>query len=115
MKKRYYLYIVTNPQNSMLYTGMTDNLTRRVFGYKNKLVQDFASQFNLSKLVYYEIFQDHFQALYRKKQLKVGSRHDKIRLIESKNPHWNDLYYWSFVKKPLPLKDKFRLHPPVDG
>jgi len=107
MKKRYYLYIMTNLQNSMLYTGITDNLPRRVFVYKNKLIKDFATRYNLSKLVYYEVFRDSFQALYRTKQLKSGPRQFKIQLIESKNPNWKDLYYWSFVKKPLPLKDGY--------
>ena len=115
MKKRYYLYIMTNLQNSMLYTGITDNLPRRVFVYKNKLIKDFATRFNLSKLVYYEVFQDAFQAIYRQKQLKSGPRNLKIHLIESKNPNWKDLYHWSFVKKPLPLKDDFISHPPVNG
>ena len=114
MKKRYYLYIMTNLQNSMLYTGITDNLPRRVFVYKNKLIKDFATRFSLSKLVYYEVFQDSFQALYRTKQIKSGPRQLKIHLIESKNPNWRDLYYWSFAKKSLPIKEEFAVRPPAD-
>jgi putative endonuclease len=105
---------MTNLQNSMLYTGITDNLPRRVFVYKNKLIKDFATRFNLSKLVYYEVFQDAFQAVYRKKQLKLGPRYLKIHLIESRNPKWKDLYYWSFVKKPLPLRDDYSVQSASD-
>lgn len=93
MKKRYYLYIMTNLQNSILYTGVTKNLRLRVLIHKNKMVDDFATRFNLNKLVYYEIYADAFQAIYRQKQVKIGPREYKVHLIERRNPKWNDLYY----------------------
>jgi putative endonuclease len=88
--KTYYVYIMTN-KSGTLYTGVTNNLTRRVGQHKQKLVPDFASRYNITKLVYYEEFSDVHLALAREKQIKGWLRARKIALIESVNLEWRDL------------------------
>ena len=92
MQKQSYIYIMTNYTNTTLYTGVTNNLVRRVYEHKNKLVKGFTSKYNLTKLVYYEIFEDITQAIKREKQIKGGSRKTKEELINSINDKWEDLY-----------------------
>ena len=84
---------MTNQHNSVLYTGVTNNLVRRVHEHKEKIIKGFTEKYNLSKLVYYEIFDDPASAIEREKQIKGGSRHRKIELIKTFNKEWNDLYY----------------------
>ena len=91
MDKQYYVYIITNKTNNVLYIGVTNNLVRRIFEHKNKLVEGFAMKYNLYKLVYYEITNDINSALEREKQLKNWHREWKINLINSFNPSWKDL------------------------
>ncbi len=93
MKKQYYIYILTSNNQNVLYTGITNDLLRRVYEHKNKLHDGFTSKFNVNQLVYYEIFFDPITAIERKKQIKGGSRKKKIKLIESKNVEWDDLYF----------------------
>jgi putative endonuclease len=81
--------MMTNKINSVLYVGITNNLIQRVYQHKNKLVVGFTAKYNIVKLVYFEIFNDPADAIFREKQLKAGSRKRKI---ESMNPAWNDLY-----------------------
>ena len=81
-----------NQQNGTLYIGVTNNLVRRVYEHKNKIFEGFTSKYNLSKLVYYEIFEDELTAITREKQLKKYNRNWKKDLIESINPTWKDLY-----------------------
>jgi len=76
----------------MLYTGITNNLKRRVYEHKEKLVEGFTKRYNLVKLVYYEVFKTIESAIKREKQIKAGPRKRKIDLINSTNPEWNDLY-----------------------
>ena len=90
--KQYYVYIATNPQHNVLYTGVTNNLVRRIWEHKQKLVVGFSSKYNINKLVYYEIFEDINEAIKREKQIKGGSREKKLKLIESTNPLFEDLY-----------------------
>lgn len=90
--KYYCVYIITNKYNTVLYTGVTGNLIGRIYYHKNKSVSSFSSKYNLNKLVYFEIFKDIKLAIQREKQIKSGSRKDKIILIEKENPKWNDLY-----------------------
>lgn len=90
--KQYYVYILTNKSNSVLYTGVTNNLVKRVFEHKNKLASGFTSKYNLGKLVYYEVFDEIVNAISREKQIKAGSRQKKIDLIKGKNSDWEDLY-----------------------
>jgi len=87
-----YVYILTNPTNTVLYTGVTSNLIQRVQQHKDKVIKGFTFKYNVVKLVYYEC-SDYLQsAITREKQIKAGSRIRKIQLIESMNPDWNDLY-----------------------
>jgi putative endonuclease len=92
MKRQYYIYIVTNKSNSVLYTGVNNDLKRRVYEHKQKLVEGFTKQYNITKLVYYEIFEDAANAILREKQIKGGSRKKKVELVNGTNPEWRDLY-----------------------
>lgn len=92
MNKEYYVYIATNKINTVLYTGVTNNLTRRIYEHKNKLVSGFSSKYNICKLVYYEIYNDINEAIKREKQIKAGSRKKKQELIKKINPDFKDLY-----------------------
>jgi len=92
MDKQYYVYIMTNRNNTVLYTGVTNNLIRRIYEHKEKLVDGFAKKYNITKLVYYEVFEDIENAIYREKQIKAGSRQKKIDLINQMNRVWRDLY-----------------------
>ena len=87
----YFVYILTNSGNNVLYTGVTNNLVRRMYEHKHKLVQGFTSRYNLNKLVYFEHGSSMYGAIQREKQIKAGSREKKIQLIESINPVWRDL------------------------
>ncbi len=89
--KQYYVYILTNKSNKVLYIGVTNNLERRVFEHKNKLVKGFTERYNLTKLVYYEVTNDIHSAMEREKQLKNWHRDWKMNLIGSFNPAWRDL------------------------
>jgi len=90
----YYVYIMTNNSNSVLYTGVTNNLERRVYEHQNKLIEGFTNKYNVEKLVYYEITEDVTAAIAREKQIKGWLRKKKISLIESMNPLWKDLSQW---------------------
>lgn len=91
MRKNYYVYIATNHHNTVLYTGMTNDLIRRTYEHKNKAASGFTSRYNINKLVYFEIFEDPASAISREKQIKAGSRLKKIKLIRSVNPQFRDL------------------------
>ncbi len=93
MEKQFYVYIMANDSNTVTYTGVTSDIKRRVYEHKEKFVEGFTKQYNINKLVYYEIFGDAINAITREKQIKGGSRHSKIKLIESMNKDWRDLYY----------------------
>jgi len=86
----YYVYILTNKSRT-LYVGMTNNLERRIYEHKNKLVPGFTSRYNLNVLLYYEQTADVLSAIAREKQIKGWLRSEKIALIESQNPKWLDL------------------------
>lgn len=88
----YCVYIMTNKVNTVLYTGVTNNLERRVFEHKNKLIPGFTTKYNLNKLVYFEEFNNINDALANEKRIKGWLRVKKINLIESKNPNWKDLF-----------------------
>lgn len=83
---------MTNNRNTALYTGITNDLKRRVYEHKEKLVDGFTKRYNITKLVYYEVFADPENAILREKQIKAGSRQKKIDLINSINREWLDLY-----------------------
>jgi len=84
---------MTNKRKTVLYTGVTNDLTKRVYEHKAKLVAGFTKKYNVNRLIYYELFDDIRNAVTREKQIKAGSRQKKINLINSMNPMWNDLYY----------------------
>jgi len=92
MSKQYYVYIMTNKRHTVLYTGVTNDLKRRIYEHKEKLIEGFTKKYNVTKLVYYEIFQDAENAIVREKQIKSGSRQKKIDLINQANEEWRDLY-----------------------
>ena len=87
-----YVYIITNKRNGTLYVGVTNNLLRRIYEHKNKIIKGFSSKYNLDKLVYYEIYSDEETAILREKQLKKYNRNWKKDIIEKFNPNWLDLY-----------------------
>ena len=83
---------MTNKNNTVLYTGVTRNLKKRVYEHKEKLVKGFTGKYNINKLVYYEIFRDAETAILREKKIKGGSRKGKDDLIDHFNKDWRDLY-----------------------
>ena len=89
---QYWLYIMTNANNTVLYTGVTNNLQKRVWQHKNGNGSQFTSKYKITKLVYYESFARVYDAIAAEKRVKAGSRARKIMLIENINPHWEDLY-----------------------
>ena len=91
MEKQYCVYIMTNKYNSVLYTGVSGNLSARMYQHKEKIIPGFTQKYNVTKLVYYEVFRDPYNAIAREKQIKAGSRRKKIALIESMNKEWKDL------------------------
>ena len=88
--RQYYVYIMTNRART-LYTGVTNNLYRRVYEHKNKLIGGFTKKYNITKLVWYEVTSEITSAIAREKQIKGWLRKKKIALIESMNPEWKDL------------------------
>jgi len=91
MERQFYVYILTNLRNTVLYTGVTNDLERRVWQHRSGEGGRFTSKYHATKLVYYEISEDATAAIAREKQIKAGSRRKKIALIESLNPRWEDL------------------------
>jgi putative endonuclease len=88
--KNYYVYIMASSSGT-LYTGVTDDLQRRVYEHQHKLVPGFSSKYNVNRLVYYEETSDIQEALHREKQIKGWLRAKKVELITSSNPKWQDL------------------------
>jgi putative endonuclease len=89
--RQYFVYILTNPRHTVLYTGVTRDVRRRVAQHRARLVRGFTARYNLTKLVYYELFDDASHAITREKQLKAGSRRGKLAAIARMNPEWRDL------------------------
>jgi len=92
MDKVGYVYLLMNNTNTVIYTGVTSNLQRRVLEHKEKLVKGFTKKYNVNKLVYYKEFDNIVSAIEREKQIKGGSRKDKINLIKNINIEFKDLY-----------------------
>ena len=88
---KYYVYILTNKTNSVMYIGMTSNLTRRLYEHKNGIVEGFSKKYKTHKLVYVEEYDNVNDCISREKQLKGWIRAKKNALVESINPCWNDL------------------------
>lgn len=91
MSNNSYVYILTNKSNVVLYTGVTNNLARRIFEHKSGLIKGFTKKYKVNKLVYFEDYRSVIDAIAREKQIKAGSREDKIKLVESINKEWEDL------------------------
>ena len=87
----YYVYILTNKHNTTVYTGVTNNLERRLYEHKSKLVDGFTKRYNLDKLVYFDTTTDVQSAIAREKEIKGWTRAKKNNLINSINPEWKDL------------------------
>lgn len=87
----YYVYILTNWNNKVLYTGITNDLERRIYEHKNKLVKGFTAKYSVNKLVYFDYTPYVTSAIAREKEIKGWVRQKKIELIESINPLWKDL------------------------
>jgi len=83
---------MTNKNNTVLFTGMTNNLAKRVYRHKEKIIEGFTKKYNCTKLVFYKILADPYNAIAREKQIKAGSRKKKLELINSFNPKWKDLF-----------------------
>ena len=92
MRTESYLYLLANKHNNVLYTGVTNDLIRRVYEYKNKLVAGFTQKYNVDRLVYFEVCSGIVVAIEREKQIKGWSRKKKQDLINTLNPEWDDLY-----------------------
>ena len=91
MEYTYYVYMLTNSNNKVLYIGVTNNIQRRIYEHKNKLVDGFTKKYNVYKLVYVETTSDVNAALAREKQLKKWSRAKKNALIATQNPNWDEI------------------------
>ena len=92
MNRQFFVYILTNKIHTVLYTGVTNHLRRRLSEHRKKVGRGFTARYNVDRLVYYEIFDDPYSAISREKQIKGGSRAKKIELVNSLNPEWIDLY-----------------------
>lgn len=86
------IYIITNRKNGTLYTGVTSDIIQRIYQHKNGITKGFTSKYSCKTLVYFELHDTMYDAISREKQIKAGSRADKLRLIEGMNPTWKDLY-----------------------
>jgi putative endonuclease len=91
---------MTNKNNTVLYTGMTNNINKRNYQHKNKVYESFTKKYNIDKLVYFEHLNTFDEAIKREKQIKAGSRAKKIQLIENINKNWIDLSdnFWELIK-----------------
>ncbi len=92
MSKEYYIYLIANKGLNVLYTGVTNNLIRRIYEHKNKLVEGFTEKYNVELLMHYEVYSEISDAIAREKQIKGWARKKKNDLIEQTNPEWKDLY-----------------------
>ena len=91
LNKNYYVYILTNWNNTVMYVGVTNELVRRVYEHKNKIYEGFTKKYNLNKLVYFELFFDINEAIKREKENEKWKKEKKNTLVESTNPEWRDL------------------------
>ena len=91
MEKTYYVYLLTNWNNQVMYVGVTNNLEHRIYEHRNKLVDGFTKKYNVEKLVYFETASDVLAAIEREKQIKKWRREKKNQLVIEMNPEWKDL------------------------
>ena len=88
----YFVYILSSKRNGTLYVGSTNDLVKRIWQHKNKIIPGFTAEYNVTQLVYYEVHQQYVEAAKREKRFKNWCRQWKINLIEEFNPGWDDLY-----------------------
>ena len=91
MPKSYYVYLLTNQNNKVMYVGMTNDLVRRIYEHRHQLIAGFTSKYHVNKLVYFEETADVLAAITREKQVKKWRREKKNALVEAMNPEWSDL------------------------
>jgi len=92
MERQFHVYILTNSRHTVLYTGVTSDLIRRIYEHRTKATRGFSSRYNVDKLVWFEEASSAANAINREKQIKAGSRQRKCVLITRQNPDWRDLY-----------------------
>ncbi len=92
MSRQFYVYMMVNQKNTVIYTGVTNDLKRRAFEHREGLCDGFTKRYRVRKLVYFEIAENPYAAISREKQIKGGSRADKLKLVNDFNPDWRDLY-----------------------
>ena len=88
----YCVYILASRKDGAIYVGVTNDIVRRIYEHRTKIVQGFTSKYNITRLVWFEIYDDPISAISREKELKKWKRSWKTKLIEEKNPLWDDLY-----------------------
>ncbi|MFC1659155.1 GIY-YIG nuclease family protein [Pseudomonadota bacterium] len=93
MSNNYSVYILTNKKYGKFYTGITNNLPRRIEEHKEKIIKGYTAKYDINKLVYYEVYEDVCAAIWREKIIKKWKRSIKFDAIERMNPDWNDLYF----------------------
>ena len=91
LQNTFYVYILTNQYNNVMYVGVTNNLRRRVYEHKNELVDGFTKKYHVHKLVYFESTNDPVTAIAREKQIKTWKRERKNELVETQNPNWKEI------------------------
>jgi len=92
LDKQFYVYILASKRNGMLYVGVTSNILQRIWQHKHTMAQGFTEKYDIKRLVYYEVHDNAESAITREKRIKKWRRAWKLRLIEEKNPEWEDLY-----------------------
>jgi putative endonuclease len=88
----YYVYILASRKDGAIYVGITNDIARRIYEHRIKAVRGFTSKYNITRLVWFEIYDDPISAISREKELKKWKRAWKVQLVEAQNPQWNDLY-----------------------
>jgi putative endonuclease len=88
----YYVYIIASRKDGAIYLGVTNDIVRRIYEHRTKAAPSFASRYNITRLVWFEIYDDPTSAISREKELKKWKRSWKVQLIEEQNPEWVDLY-----------------------
>ena len=88
----YYVYILASRKDGAIYVGVTNDIARRIYEHRTKVIKGFTSKYNITRLVWFEIYDDPISAISREKELKKWKKAWKVQLIESQNPRWNDLY-----------------------
>jgi putative endonuclease len=88
----YYVYLIASRKDGAIYVGVTNDIVRRIYEHRIKAVPGYASRYNITRLVWFEIYDDPISAISREKELKKWKRSWKVQLIEAQNPAWNDLY-----------------------